>query len=899
MRRSPLLPFLLFAACATDDPGHVVRSEARVGPGTDRSVTPVNQELTPAGRQIQLPGMRPQGLALTPDGKSLLIAGKTKELVVIDAATGEIRQRVALPSDQQKEPPVASANILKPDKDGQLSYTGLIIAPDGKRAWLSSVNGSIKVFTIAADGMVAASHSLVLPDAKAPRRDAEIPSGLALTADGQRLLVCGNLSNQLLELDATTGAVRRTFAVGVAPFDVVIAGNRAFVSNQGGRRPGAGDLVGPAGRGTTVRVDPIRHIANEGSVTMIDLTRGEVVREVLTGLHPSALAVSPDGHHVVCANAMSDNLTVLDATTGDLIETIWCKPKPSDLLSVSPNALAFAPDGRTLYVAHGTQNAIGVVHFDPEDRGDSRLHGLIPVGWYPGAVVFDQARGQLHVANIKGLGPGRAQKDGEGIEHNSHQYHGTLSSLPLPDADTLTQWSARVQHNLRAPAIRAALQPPRSGVAPRAIPERSGEPSLIEHVVYVIKENRTYDQVLGDLPQGNGDPSLCIFGEALTPNQHALARQFVLLDNTYCAGILSADGHQWSTTAFATDYLERSFAGFPRSYPDGMGEDEKDALAYAPSGFLWDHAIARGLPLRNYGEFCEPLVRWRDGRSGTPEFRACYLAWKNGTDDVVFESKPVVPSLEPFSPTGYVGWEMSVPDQHRADHILRELAEYEARGAYPRLTIICLPQDHTSGTSRGCPTPAACVADNDLALGRIVEALSRSRFWPKMAIFAIEDDPQAGWDHVSGYRTTAYVASPFARRGAVVSTQYNTTSILRTIGLILGLPPMNAFDASATPMHDCFQDIADLTPFSALPASVPLDQLNPEPAAIADPVLRADAELSATMNFAQVDRAPEDALNRILWRAMRGSSVPYPEWAITPGAEEEEEAEEARERAGR
>ncbi len=414
------------------------------------------------------------------------------------------------------------------------------------------------------------------------------------------------------------------------------------------------------------------------------------------------------------------------------------------------------------------------------------------------------------------------------------------------------------------------------------VPERIGEPSLIEHVVYIIKENRTYDQVLGDVEEGNGDPSLCVFGERVTPNQHALAREFVLLDNTYCAGILSADGHNWSTSAFGTDYLERSFAGWPRSYPDGMTENDKDALAYSPAGFLWDLAIAADVRLRNYGEFCQPRVRWRDeAREGEPDFRACYNTWRGASDEVVFGCEPVVPSLVPYSPARYVGWNMSVPDQYRADVVLEDLATSEAEGTFPELTLICLPNDHTSGTSAGAPTPEACMADGDLALGRIIEGLSRSSFWPRMAIFVIEDDPQAGWDHVSGYRTTAFVASPFAKRGAHVSQQYNTTSVLRTMEQILGLPPMNQFDASASPMFECFTEDADFRPFVARAANVALDEMNPEPSAITDPVLRADALASATIDWSAMDRAPEDLLNRILWRAARGSAEPYPEWAIS------------------
>lgn len=878
---------LLLAACTTEPPG-IVTSTDTVGRHADHQTTPVNQEMRPYGKLIDLPGLRPQVLALTPDGRSLLLSGKTNQLYVLDPATGAVKQKVPMPNDKQTEPPVASANILKPDKGDQVSYTGLVVAPDGRRAYLSDVTGSIKVFAIDEAGVVTASHTMPLPEARAPRRDEEIPSGLALSADGSRLYVCANLSNQLLELELPGGAVRRRLPVGVAPYDVVLANGRAFVSNWGGRVPGDGDVVGPAGRGTLVRVDPVRNIASEGSVSVVDLDSGKLVVETRTGLHSSALARSPDGAYVVCANAGSDNLSVLDARTGALVETIWCKPKPSDLLGASPNALAFA-DGDTLYVANGSQNAIAVVHFEPEDKGDSKLLGLIPVGWYPGAVLYDARRRQLLAANIKGLGFGRPrQGDGE-AEFNSHQYHGSLSLLPIPQASELSELSHQVATNLRAKAVLQALLPPRPGQPARAIPERSGEPSLIRHVVYILKENRTYDQVLGDVQQGNGDAELCIFGERITPNQHALASQFVLLDNTYCAGILSADGHQWSTSAFATDYLEKSFAGFPRSYPDGMGEDEKDALAYSPGGFLWDAAIAKGISLCVFGEFCEPRVRWLDRsirRNIT--FLDCYRTWQGERNTVEFGCRPVIDSLLPYCPGGYVGWDMDVPDQFRADFILADLAACERRREFPQLTIVCLPQDHTSGTSKDCPTPAACVADNDLALGRLVEGLSHSSFWPHMAIFVIEDDPQAGWDHVSGYRTTAYVASPYARRRVTVSTQYNTTSILRTIEQILGLPPMNLFDASATPMFDCFTDTADLTPFEALPNNVPLDQMNPGSVSLLDPQLRRDAEVSASLDFEHVDRAPEDVLNRILWRAMKGTAVPYPEWAVTADADDDD-----------
>ena len=395
--------------------------------------------------------------------------------------------------------------------------------------------------------------------------------------------------------------------------------------------------------------------------------------------------------------------------------------------------------------------------------------------------------------------------------------------------------------------------------------------------------------MLGDIPEGNGDPSLCVFGENVTPNQHKLVREFVLLDNTYCSGILSADGHQWSTTAFATDYMEKSFAGFPRSYPDGMGEDENDALAYSPGGFIWDNAVRHGRRVLNFGEFAMPTCGWTDRqRKGEPAWADFYQEFLHGRGEVRIASQPSVESIRPFTPTNYVGWEMTVPDVWRARYITNELQRCEARGELPQLIVICLPDDHTSGTSKGSPTPAACVADNDLAFGQIVQAFSHSRFWKETVIFAIEDDPQAGWDHVSGYRTTAYVASPYARRHAVVSTQYNTTSILRTIELILGLPPMNLIDAAATPMTDCFVNEPDLTPFVAVANNVPLDQMNPDPKKVGDPLLRRYALASGRLPLRVPDRCPEDLLNRIIWHAMKGSAAPYPAWAVSAAADDDD-----------
>jgi YVTN family beta-propeller protein len=878
-----MLVFLSTVACNSKlDAAKLFNSSERVGQaGTNRIITPVNQILTPAGLQVELPGLRPQVLALSPDGRLLVTSGKTHELVVIDPVTGKILQRVPLPSDKATDPgeEAVSTHILEPDKEGQVSFTGLVFSHDGSRIYLSNVRGNVKVFAVDQDRKVTARSTLTLPWAKAPRRRAEIPAGLALSPGGSRLYIALNLSNRLGEFDAVTGEMLRVWDVGVAPYDVALVGRKAYVSNWGGRRPDAKSVTGPAGQGTRVRVDPVRHIANEGSVTVIDLVANQVLGDIQVGLHSSALAVTPNGRYLLVANAGSDTVSVIDTSTDKVVEGIWLKSSPADLFGASPNALAFDKSGKTLFVCNGTQNAVALVEFRP---GKSKLIGLIPVGWFPGAIVHDAARNALYVANIKGIGPGKKDEKTGKVSGNSHQYFGTLSLLSVPAKRELANHTRIVLANLRAPLLYAASARARSGQPQRPVPERVGEPSVFKHVVYIIKENRTYDQVLGDMSEGNGETNLCTFGETITPNQHKIAREFVLLDNTYCSGILSADGHQWADTAFATDYMEKSFAGFPRSYPDGMEDADVDALAYAPSGFIWDNAIAHGKSLRVYGEFAITEKSWRNrARRTRPKFLDHYREFVNGTDLIKISSRPAIASLRPYLNTNTVGWDMDIPDVFRAAQFIKELKQYERTGQLPNLLIVCLPNNHTSGTRAGSPTPAAQVADNDLAFGQIVEAISHSPFWKETCIFTIEDDPQAGWDHVSGYRTTAFVISPYTKRGAVVSTQYNQTSLLRTIELILGLPPMNQMDATATPMSDCFTDVAELTPFDSVPNNVPLDQMNPEPKKVADALLRRYAYASARLPLDEVDKCPEDLFNRILWHAMKGSNVPYPTWAIT------------------
>jgi YVTN family beta-propeller protein len=717
-------------------------------------------------------------------------------------------------------------------------------------------------------------------------RGADIPAGLAISLDCKRLYVALNLSNRLAELDTASGQVLRLWEVGFAPFGVALAGQKAYVSNWGGRRPDGQCVTGPAGHGTLVRVDPVRHIANEGSVSVIDLGQADdksevrsAKSEILTGAGACAIATSPNGRWVVVANAGSDTLSVIDTRTDQVVETICARQNPADLFGAQPNALAFDKTGAKLFVCNGSQNAVAVFDFKP---GKSILRGLIPVGWFPGAVAYDPGRKAICVANIKGIGSTTRLQPGEPVKFNSHQYFGTLSLVPVPGRRELPLLTRTALQNLRYGLLQEAKLPPRPDQPLRPVPERAGEPSVIKHVIYIIQENRTYDQVLGDVSQGNGDASLCVFGEHVTPNHHKVAREFVLLDNTYCSGICSADGHQWADSALCNDYLERSFADFPRSYPFGGTGGSVDALAYSSAGFIWDNAIAHGKTLRDYGEFAITEAHWRDkAKSRGPGAQDCYQDFVNQTGAIDISSRPSIESLRPYLATNTAGWALHIPDVFRAAQFIKELKQFEQTGNFPNLSIISLPNDHTSGTKEGCPTPAAMAADNDLAFGQIVEAVSHSKFWKESCVFAIEDDPQAGWDHVSGYRTTCYVASPYTRRGAVVSTQYNQTSLLRTLELMLGLPPMNQMDATATPMSACFADTRDLTPFTALTNNIPLDQMNPAPKKISDPLLRKQAYASARLPLNEADKCPEGTLNRILWHALKGSQTPYPAWALT------------------
>lgn len=844
---------------------------SQIGPQEGgRIIVPTNQVLTPAGRQV-IVGGRPTDVAVSPDGRWLAVLN-LREVQLIDIESGKI---------------IGEA----PNKSE--SFKGIKFAPDGKRLYASTIGANIGVFDVESDGKLEAEKPIELP--KTSRRaGGVVPVGMSISADGKTMYVVLNMKNTLAEVDLETGTVKREIPVANAPYDVVILGNTAYVSNWAGRLPGPGTPTGPSGNDAPpVRVDPVRNIANDGSVSVVDLKAGRATKQIVVGLHPSGLVATPDGKYVLVANAHSDTVSVIEVGADKVIETISTKPVDKFLFGSTPNALAMMPNGKAVAVSNGTNNSVAVLKFDPPR---SRLLGCIPTAWYPAGLALDAKRNEMYVANIKGNGSRSQSWKGERkikgkviFGYNSHDHQGTVSLIKLPSTEELADYTKQVLENNRETESMSALAPPRPDAKPRPVPERHGEPSVFKHVVYIIKENRTYDQVFGDIEKGEGDPSLVMFGREITPNQHKLAEEFVLLDNFYCSGVLSADGHQWTDEAYVSDYLEKAFGGFPRSYP----YPGNDAMAYSPAGFLWDNVLAHKKTLRVYGEFAPGDIRWKDrNKKDQPKFIDIYNDFVNGTNLIEVRAIPGIKTIEKYMCPTAVGFPLIVPDIHRAGQFINELKAAEKTGNWQNFHIMLLPNDHTSGTRPGLQTPEAAVADNDFALGQIVEAISHSRFWKDTVIFVVEDDPQAGWDHIDGHRTIAQCISPYTRRKSVDSTNYNQTGMVRTIELVLGLPPMNQMDSSATPMSGCFQDEPDLTPYDVIPSNIPLDQMNPDTKAITDPAQLHWAQESIKMDLTDVDRADENTFNRILWHARKGRDDTYPSWAISFNDEEDEHEED-------
>ncbi|HWG47568.1 MAG TPA: bifunctional YncE family protein/alkaline phosphatase family protein [Gemmataceae bacterium] len=811
-----------------------------------RIVVPTNQILKPAGKQVTFPG-RPVDLALIDKGCTLVVKNRN-DLIFLDVATAKIKQTLKSPTG--------------------FSAVGLAVRDD--HVYVSDSAKHVRVAGRQLNGPFAWLKAVELSK---PKVGGDVyPTGLC-PSDDKELWTASSRGNSVQLLDLATGAVKQVVPVGVAPYMLCRPRpERVYVSNWGGDTPSAKETHAPSS-GTPVRIDP-RGIANHGTVSILESASGKwrLRKSIAIGLHPSGMIASKDGRFVYVANANSDTISVLDTNMEEVVETIVCRPAARLPFGSGANALALSPDGGTLYVANGTNNCIAVVRLgaractDPDGKpARSAVAGLIPTGWYPGAVLVSADGKKLFVANVKGHGSLSQPRPIEKGK-NSHDHLGSVSIIDVPDDAGLARYTDEVNANNRLAYSLAGLEKPNAGAKAVPVPRRHGEPSVFQHVIYVIKENRTYDQVFGDMKEGEGDSRLAIFGEKVTPNQHALAREFTLFDNFYCSGVLSADGHQWVNEAYVTDYLEKAFGRFARSYP----YEGSDPLAFASSGFLWDNALARKKTFRNYGEFVKATLP--KGTTWTDVFND----YKGEAGKIKIDAKPNVQALTPFTRAGYPGFLLTVPDVRRAQLFIEDLKEYERKGEFPHLTYLYLPCDHTSGTKPDMPTPAAMVADNDLALGQVVEAISKSRFWKDTCIFVVEDDPQNGFDHIDAHRTVALVISPYTRRKFVDRTNYNQTGMVKTIELILGLPPMNQLDLSATPMRHCFQDRADLTPYTCRPNLTPLDQMNP-PLKKLRGQARHWAEKSLTLDLDEADEADEDTLNRILWHAVRGDGTPYPE----------------------
>ncbi len=830
-------------------PASTQTSDKPVRAVTDPGVVTTRQTITPAGVQTIFDG-RVYGVAFGASSNeiwALTARGRSAPTQVfkLDWANNKILSRLPIAENPGLQGIVFDHVAKQPLISGTL--TGAAAKDPKGKTRLLTVGGEASKIIADELGNYIAGAIAVAPQAN---------------AKGERLAAVPLIyNNQLAVVDLNTGKLVGKAGDGIAPFGAVInsTGTVAFVSNWGGRLPKPGELTAPTGydpKADQVVVDE-RGVASTGTVTRIDLATMKSTHTIQVELHPTAMAWDERGNRLYVANSNKDSISVIDTAANKVIQTR--KLSGQDTRGFAPTALALAADGKTLFAACGGLNAVAVIQ-----TRDMAVAGYIPTGWYPSALSLSPDGKLLAVGTL--LGAGSSWRD-EPSKRFVHSYRGSVAVVPVPDEAQLASFTTAVWENNHLAKV-APLTPAKNNVkpAPAAIPTRAGDPSLIEHVVYVIKENRTYDQVFGDISKGNGDPSLVMFGEDVTPNQHQLADQFVLLDNFYATGGNSGDGHQWVTQANETSYaLWPGYAG--RSYPF----DGSDPIAYSDSGFIWDAALKMKKTVRVYGEYAGRMT------GGDREQRVkLFNRWKAG-EDLTREwniTAPIKP-LNNILARNFPSYSTTIPDVIRAQIFIADVKKWESEGKMPNLVLLQLPSNHTNGATPGGHTPKAMVADNDLALGQIVEALSKTPFWKKMAIFVVEDDAQNGVDHVDGHRTTALAISPYIRRGSVDSTFYAHQSMLKTIELILGLPTLSLFDLIANDMRASFTNEPDFTPYTAIQPKQSLFELNP-PLNSLRGQLRQDALDSMRMRFDTPDAAPTEKLNRIVWRQVKGLKSPYP-----------------------
>ena len=830
---------------------------------------PYNRIVDPAGEQIYFgdPEFENHAMdcAISPDGKTLAIEGRN-EILFYDIESRRLIYGLIPGNSAMLSGAVNTYSGIKWFRKGSKQYVLWSLVSQRTRSYVVVAEWD------GAQAEIVKQH-LFMPEAPSP---VALPNEVEIIREGSEVyfIVTLNGNNQVAKINSESGEIGWTSPVGVAPYGVVAANGKLYVTNWAGGVPDESDpdVAGvPWGK---AKVSSVTGSTREGTVSVMDPATGEVLDEIVVGLHPNDIVKSPDENFVYVANANSDNVTVIDTRTGKVSETISVRLMGDEnpFWGSSPNGLAISGKGKTLYVANGMDNAIAVVALGSKASSKGKTEssvvtGFIPTGAYPGAVC--EKGGLLFVANIEAEGARIANNtlipSGDPA-YNAHRQMASVSRISVPGKKTLAKYSERVVRANQLFRISLTLEEAREGVAPVPVPARIGEPSVFKHVVYIIKENRTYDQILGDMPEGDGEAALCVFGEEITPNTHKLVRQFGLLDNYYVSGKSSAEGHQWTDAAIVTDNVEKNVRAWFRSYP----HVQTDALVYSPTGFLWDNALQHGKSVRIYGEACIPVF------SDSLNWTSIYSDFLNGKP-FVFTNKTTIKPVEALLSPNYPGYDHhAIPDILRAKSFIEELNEYEQMEGdqWPELSIVALPNDHTAGTRPGFPTPRAMVADNDLALGQIVEAITQSKFWENTVIFVTEDDSQAGWDHVSAYRTLGAVISPYSRAQTTISTQYNQTSLVRTIEQILGLPPMNVMDATAMPMFDCFVSTPDNTSYSSVPNLIPLDEMNPELSALSGKALYY-ARRSMEPQFIHVDRGEDQLLNRIIWYALKGKES-YP-----------------------
>jgi DNA-binding beta-propeller fold protein YncE len=832
--------WVIFTAFAPlfSSPGQAVNPLARL-PGTqaDGSVLLHNQwSIRPAGRQVQLLGTLPVNIAVHPKGRFAAVMDcgyGPHEVVVVDLDSGKITARATVSN----------------------SFYGIAFSANGNDLYCSGGGDEVVDRFDFRAGQITNDTKIPVHD----RTLRAVPCGLAVNRAGTELFAANVWGNCVSEV--FTGANARTidFSVGRKPAHLAMAPTvppEDFETFSADKRAEVGlyssdpDDAFPYG----CCLDEKRQLLyvslwGQAAVKVIDLKPGGLMSGWSAEEHPCEMVLNRSGRILYVANANRNTVTVFDTATGLIRETIWAAFHPGDPPGSTPNSLALSPDQKTLFVANANVNAVAV--FDVRQPGHSRSLGFIPTGWYPTSVRVTPDGKRLLVSNGKGGAPqANPRAPGPGGKKNKEYiaslFQGTLSIIDLPRGNDFEKqmavWTAQVYANTPLKAGGAVVTTP---PADSPIPAKPGDPSPIKYVIYIIKENRTYDQVLGDMPQGNGDAKLCLFPDRVTPNHHQLAREFVLLDNFYADASVSADGHEWSMGAYATDFVEKMW---PMNYGHNhSGKFPYPAEGYFPiaapaGGYLPDRAAATKVSYRSYGEFVS-----YDQAPGQP-------------------CRARIKSLEGHIDPLYRGFDLKYTDAKRVERYITEFKRLEAADDMPRLQIIRLPNDHTHGTTINFPAPSVYVADNDAALGQIVDLVSHSKYWPQTAIFVVEDDAQNGPDHVDAHRTVAFVMSPYVRHGTTDSTLYSTSSMLRTMELILGLEPMTQFDAAATPMFASFQATPDTRPYTALPETVNMNETN-KPTAWGG---------NLKMDFSREDAADEFLLNEAVWKSVRGAASPMP-----------------------